>query len=271
MRSFQMPSSSEDWLNIERGFRNKFPHACGSMDGKYIVIESPPHSGSEYYNYKRTFSIVLLALVDSNYKFIFVDIGSQGRISDGGVYNNSLLWQKNIRNEINFPEQFPLPAANNNISLPYVFLADGAFAYTHVMKPYPGNHEIGSPKRIFNQHLSRARVVVENTFGILSSVFRIFRRPINLKIETVNDITTTCVLLHNFLRKSVTSSEMYFPPGTLDVYDNNGNLIRRGAWRNINGYNAIQNLPHVPRRPPLTGVNIRNEFTSYFCEVSNNN
>lgn len=89
---------------------------------------------------------------------------------------------------------------------------------THVMKPYPGNHEIGSPNRIFNQHLSRSRVVVENTFGILSSVFRIFRRPINLKLESMKEITMTCVLLHNFLRKSKTSSEMYTPPGMLDVW-----------------------------------------------------
>lgn len=120
---------------------------------------------------------------------------------------------------MNFPAPCLLPAANNNMSVPYVFLADDGFALsTHVMKPYPGNHEIGSPNRIFNQHLSRSRVVVENTFGILSSVFRIFRRPINLKLESMKEITMTCVLLHNFLRKSKTSSEMYTPPGMLDVW-----------------------------------------------------
>lgn len=85
-----MPSSAEDWINIERGYRNKFPYCVGSMDGNHIVIENPLHSGSEYFNYKKTFSIVLLVLVDSNYKFTFVHIGCQGRISDGGVFNNSL-------------------------------------------------------------------------------------------------------------------------------------------------------------------------------------
>ncbi|XP_045490097.1 uncharacterized protein LOC123690556 [Pieris rapae] len=88
----KLPLTAIGWIAIERGFRSKFPHCVGSLDGKHIVIESPPHSVTEYYNNKKTFSIVLLALLDSNYKFIFVDIGSQGRISDGGVFNNSLLW-----------------------------------------------------------------------------------------------------------------------------------------------------------------------------------
>ena len=56
---------------------------------------------------KKTFSIVLLALVDSNYNFIFADIGCQGRISDGGVFRNSSLWKKICRNELNLPTPRP--------------------------------------------------------------------------------------------------------------------------------------------------------------------
>ncbi|XP_050676131.1 uncharacterized protein LOC126973060 [Leptidea sinapis] len=79
----RMPESPQTWLQLEKGFKN-FPRCLGAMDGKHIVMQSPINSGSEYYNYKRSFSLfVLLALVDSNYNFIFVEIGSQGRISDG--------------------------------------------------------------------------------------------------------------------------------------------------------------------------------------------
>jgi hypothetical protein len=54
-------------------------------------MEAPPNSGSVYSSYKKTFSIILLALVDANYKFITVDVGTYGKNSDGGIFQNSAL------------------------------------------------------------------------------------------------------------------------------------------------------------------------------------
>lgn len=261
-----MPSSEEDWLAIEEGFRRNFPHCVGVLDGKHIVLQRPANSGSEYFNYKKTFSIVLLALVDSNYSFLYADIGSQGRISDGGVFRNCSLWGKMCSNSLNFPTPCSIPGSN--VDTPFVFLADGAFALsTNVMKPYPGNHQIGSPKRIFNQRLSSSRVVVENAFGILSTVFRVFKKPISLQPDTAKIITNTCILLHNFLRRSSTSVHIYTPPGTLDVYDENGALVTPGSWRQEMGNSsAIRSIQSVGRRAPMSATKIREDFTSYFCK-----
>ncbi|KAJ8954566.1 hypothetical protein NQ317_006869 [Molorchus minor] len=128
------------------------------------------------------------------------------------------------------------------------------------MKPYPGNHDWGSPKRLFNLRLARARVVVENTFGILSTKFR-------LSPEKVSLITMTCILLHNYLRSSKTSSSIYMPPGTLDTYDND-TLITPGSWRNeMDAACAIRDMPQIPRRAPLDAREIRDEFTNYFSRL----
>ncbi|CAH2006294.1 unnamed protein product [Acanthoscelides obtectus] len=258
---------SGEWLCIEKGFARKFPLAIGSIDGKHIVLDCPFNSGSEYYNYKRTYSIVLLALVDSHYNFIFADIGCQGRISDGGVFTNTLLWNKICTNSLNLPPPHPLPGSN--IDVPYIFLGDGAFALSeHLMKPYPGQHNIGSEKREFNKRLSSARVVVENTFGMMTARFRVFRMPIPLQPEKATLITMTCILLHNFLRRSSTSSCIYTPPGFIDIYDDDSVLIQPGSWRKEQEKTcAIRNLRNVARRSPKDATEIRNEFTKYLSNV----
>ena len=66
------PIDPEDWTKIEQRFRNRWivANAVGALDGKHIAIKKPKKLGSEYFNYKGYFSLVLLALVDADYKFL---------------------------------------------------------------------------------------------------------------------------------------------------------------------------------------------------------
>ncbi|XP_052901547.1 putative nuclease HARBI1 [Anopheles moucheti] len=77
LRSYvKMPSNTQQWREVSKKFEDRwnFPHAIGAIDGKHVRIRAPSHSGSEYYNYKNFFSIVLLAVVDADYNFLHADV-----------------------------------------------------------------------------------------------------------------------------------------------------------------------------------------------------
>lgn len=233
------------------------------MDGKHITIEAPSNSGTEFFNYKGTFSIVLMALVDAKYCFIFADVGCQGRISDGGVFRNTLLFKKLQDNDLNIPLDAPL-SQFRSMPVPYVIVADDAFALeTNIMKPYPGTHDKGSVRRIFNYRCSRARRVVENAFGIMSAVFRVLRKPMLLDPEKASLITMTCLYLHNFLRKSRSSSTRYTPVGTLDS-ETDGILIE-GSWRQEPASTSFLPLRKIARKTGIEGNRIRDEFADFYA------
>ena len=54
-------------------------------------MQAPARSGSSFFNYKKTHSIVLMAICNARYQFTVVDIGDSGRQSDDTVYANSNL------------------------------------------------------------------------------------------------------------------------------------------------------------------------------------
>ncbi|XP_031329847.1 protein ALP1-like [Photinus pyralis] len=263
----KMPSTAEEWKKISQQFEEKwnFPRCIGAIDGKHVTLQAPTASGSEFYNYKSQFSIVLMAVVDADYNFIFVDTGCQGRISDGGVFKNCELFKRMDRGNLNLPQLSSL--VEGGIGVPYVFVADAAFPLSdNIMKPYVGVHPKASPKRIYNYRLSRARRVVENAFGILSSVFRDLRKPLLLEPEKTVLVVMAAVCLHNFLRRSKTSRDLYSPPSLLDTEFNGG--LKPGSWRREQqGATSLLDLKNVPRRAKLSSQEIREEFSKYFSNV----
>lgn len=70
------------------------PNCVSSIDGKHVRIKAPQHSGSLFFNYKDYFSIVMLALVDADYKFVAVDAGSYGKEGDSNIYRKSMIGKK---------------------------------------------------------------------------------------------------------------------------------------------------------------------------------
>lgn len=198
-----MPVPTEEtWKQVAEKFWDlwNFPNCIGAIDGKHIKIQAPPNSGSQFYNYKQTFSVVLLAVVDAHYKFLVVDIGSYGKNSDGGIFSHSKLGQDLDKGILNVPKEKELPGTN--CLAPYEFVGDEAFPLkTFLLRPYPGSQSNGDgEKTVFNYRLSRARRVVENTFGILSQKFQVYHRTLNSLPENVDNIVFATCILHNFIK-----------------------------------------------------------------------
>ena len=143
----KVPSSVEEWETVANKTFDRwhFPNAFAEADGKHIALFHPNGSGTEFYNYKGFYSVVLLAIVDYDYKFIYIDVGCQGRISDGRVYNNSTLKEAILNNSFNLPPPKPLPILeeadiiwDNDTTISFMFVADDAFPLSeNIMKPYP--------------------------------------------------------------------------------------------------------------------------------------
>lgn len=219
--NFQMPNTPDGWIMIAKRFEKEthFPHCLSALAGKHVIMQNPFHASSTFHNYKKTLSIVLMGMCEANYCFNSANIGAQGRISDGGVCNACSLAETAVKGTLNVPPDEPLAIGRECI--PYVIVADNAFALRkNLMIPHAAREAQGfnSVERIFNYRLSRARGRNENTFGILSSVFRVFQKPMLLQPGKVRTTTECCVLLHNFLRKSRTSRASYTPAGTFDHY-----------------------------------------------------
>lgn len=254
----QVPETEDAWLQIATDFERKwqFSHCLGAIDGKHIIIEKPPGSGSLYYNYKGTFSVVLLGIVNANYEFIYVNAGANGSVSDGGVFKHTIFHEKLLNNQLHLPTPSVLPASD--LVAPYCFVADNAFAINeNLLKPYP-QRNLTHDKRIYNYRLCRARRIVENTFGILAERFRVFKKPIQINIKNVSKVVMASCALHNYLRKK---SCNYLTRNCVDLEDTEKYTFRPGDWRQNDNSVSVN---RTERQRTADGNSVRQIFTEYF-------
>lgn len=68
--------TTQQWHQIAKKFQevSNFPNCIGAVDGKHIRIKKPTGSGSQYFNYNKYCSILLMAIVNAEYRFVVVDI-----------------------------------------------------------------------------------------------------------------------------------------------------------------------------------------------------
>ncbi len=74
----------------------------------------------------------------------------EGRISDGGVFNATSLYQALEDKALKLPSDSALPGRHPSNKSPFVILGDDAFPLkTYLMKPFSAKN-LSDEKRIFN-------------------------------------------------------------------------------------------------------------------------
>ena len=146
------------------------------MDGKHISLFHTKGS-TEYYSYKRFFTLVMLVLVDYDYKLMFFNVGCQGKISDGDFYNNTSLSNVIENKLLDLPPPRPLPFSEDpewihdheTKCLPFMIAANDTLPLKpQIMKPY-SHRDLDDKKLLFNYRAARYRKVTEYAFRIFSS------------------------------------------------------------------------------------------------------
>lgn len=183
------------WSRIADKFfqKAKFPNCIGAVDGKRVAIQKPPGSRSNDTN-----SIIVMAIADAGYRFVAVDMVTDGRTNDYTVFKQSRIGKSLSKKSFGIPSPRPLPGTEGP-PVPFVLVGDEAFQMSeNLMTPYASS-TLNTTEQIYNNRLSKARDYVECAFVLLTTKWKVLTTVIPLRPENVENLVKACVVLHNFV------------------------------------------------------------------------
>ncbi|KAL7400140.1 hypothetical protein ABVT39_007077 [Epinephelus coioides] len=188
-RVIYLPKTADDLAAVTQGFAGLARHraflkAAGAIDGCHVRIK--PASGPDgqcYRNRKLFASIILQAVCDHQGRFIDTYVGWPGSVHDSRVLRHSPLYRRAI---------YPPPG--------YFILADGGYPCLQhplpLITPYKWLVQ-GVGGQRFNSHHSRARSIIERSFGMKTRFRAIFLQALEVHHTFVPQVITACAILHN--------------------------------------------------------------------------
>ncbi|XP_065649991.1 uncharacterized protein LOC136078323 [Hydra vulgaris] len=194
----KFPLSEENLNKCSRDFKTilGFPECVGAVDGCHILISAPKDQAISYCYYKRCYSIVLFAVVDCRYRFIYTSVRSPVRNNDSYILQNSSL--KAIL-ESNLFDKFCKELSGSLV--PLCLIGDSTFPLMrYLLKPYPQNLELSEVQKNYNKIFCGATRVVEDAFGRVKTRFRVICKRMECDINFATRIANACVTLHNICK-----------------------------------------------------------------------
>ncbi|KAK8779661.1 hypothetical protein V5799_019001 [Amblyomma americanum] len=210
-----------------------FPQAIGALDGFHFAISLPKYS------------IILLAIIDHHYPFLYLNVGSPGRCHDANVYGRS--WLKKRVESDRF--QSPVSVIEGTL-IARILLCDQAFPMMpHLLKPY-ANAPNGSKQAIFNYNLSRPRRILENAFGHVKARFRFIMKRMKCKLLNAKQAIRASSTLQNIC----------------EAFRDN---VEEQWVQDVHNYNALYEQPsHNTEASTAQGLDVRAALAEYFWKLA---
>lgn len=256
-----MPQSEADWKQIASNFEHKwqFNKCLGIVGGKNVMIslgapaEALPPGDNNANSYSNA---ILMAIVNDNFQFIYVNVSDKSRSNDSGIWQASDFNSCLQNNTLHIPTDYNVNGSK--LQLPYVFLGDKSFPLrNNLLRPFASRIP-PYDERIFNYRLARARRVFDNTFNVLTNRFQCFHRPIALDSDRVDSIILAACTLHNFL---LHNCQNYIDLMSLDYEDTeNGTVVHGTRVESA----ALLDLTLTTTSTTNIGKTVRDEYKKFF-------
>ena len=190
----RLPEGPDEWEKIRVKFNSKSEEGIirgcvGAIDGFFqptrcpTVKETNGNVRSYFSGHYARYGLNSQAVCDSDLRFLFFGVMGPGSKSDQVAY-----------------EDTGLGAVFELLPLGLFISADAAYIVTeHVLIPFVGSQRQDRVKDTFNFFLSQLRIRIENAFGLLTTKWRVLRKPLECSLQTNALILDVCARLHNFV------------------------------------------------------------------------
>jgi len=199
----RFPVTEQERQEKAQEFRNicGIDGIVGAIDGTYIPIRTPVKKiRHTYVNRHDETAITLQGICDVKKRFIDCFTGVSSKLHDARVYDMSFIKEK-----------------VSTMGDYYHIIGDAAYPISiNLLTPYNGN--LTPMQANFNKHFCKARVKIENTFGLLKCRFRQLTKLDMWSVILMSKFVISCCVLHNLCIEENNTLEYFnyeelpFPP-----------------------------------------------------------
>lgn len=171
-----------------------------------------------------------------------------------------------MNNTLPLPPNAPL-TEESSLDFPYYFIGDASFPLkSNLMRPYVGA-DLNDVEIFFNYKLADGQTIIENTFIMLSSMWRVLLTTFDLTPINCEFIILACIVLHNFVMLNG-GNRWQNADGSLNA-DLPNNMDENTEWVNVETLqfeSVLQSISKYSGECNATGNELRDSLAQFFYE-----